>query len=304
MCHHSQLSGNFVAIKCLCKKEVVRLKQVDNIKLEKEVLTFMNHPCVVRCGGAFQDASTLYLVTEYCPGGDIYTLICKQPNRRLEDKQARFYAAGVAMALSYLHVRDLIFRGLNSENVVLDALGFVKIIDFQQIAGLVKRPNKNRNEFTGRRLKRSDHWTVAVHPGPELVQKTKLEPLNTTAFEHMRRRFVPHYFAPEVVNLKRHGRETDWWCLGVLVYEMVTGYPPFYDADPPGLYEKILRRVPEFPVFVMPLARDFMLKTMTKDHTKRLGIFTSRYSYPRYVSLSVIASLVFDNLAMVILANT
>ena len=236
-----KMSGTFVAIKCLSKKEIMRLKQVDNIYLEKEVLTFLNHPMIIRGGGSFQDASTLYLVTELCPGGDLFTLIARQPSRRLDDGPAKFYAAGVAMALSYLHVRDLIYRALNSENVLIDAKGYIKICDFQQVAGILRRPNKGRNEFTKKRLKRKEFWTVAQHPGPELVQKTQREGLNTTAFEHMRRRFVPHYFAPEVVSLGRHGKETDWWCFGVLVYEMLVGYPPFYDADPPGLFDKICR---------------------------------------------------------------
>ena len=266
-----KMSGTFVAIKCLSKKEIMRLKQVDSIYLEKEVLTFLNHPMIIRGGGSFQDASTLYLVTELCPGGDLFTLIARQPSRRLDEGPAKFYAAGVAMALSYLHVRDLIYRALNSENVLIDAKGYIKICDFQQVAGILRRPNKGRNEFTKKRLKRKEFWTVAQHPGPELVQKTQREGLNTTAFEHMRRRFVPHYFAPEVVSLGRHGKETDWWCFGVLVYEMLVGYPPFYDADPPGLFDKICRSQPEFPVFIMPLAKDFMVKTMLKDRIRRLG---------------------------------
>jgi protein kinase A len=270
-CDTLQVSGNFVAIKCLCKKEIVRLRQVENIFAEKEVLTFMNHPCIVRCGGAFQDASTLYLVTELCQGGDLFTLICRQPDRRLEDGQAKFYAAGVAMALAYLHARDLVYRALNSENVVIDAKGYIKIVDFQQIAGVVRRPNRGRNEFSKKRLKSEDNWTVGLHPGPELVHKTQKEPLNTVVFEHLRRRFVPHYFAPEVINLGRHGKETDWWCLGILVYEMITGYPPFYDSDPPGLFDKILRKEIDFPVFVMPLTRNFLVKTLCKDRKRRLG---------------------------------
>ena len=56
-----KMSGTFVAIKCLSKKEIMRLKQVDSIYLEKEVLTFLNHPMIIRGGGSFQDASTLYL---------------------------------------------------------------------------------------------------------------------------------------------------------------------------------------------------------------------------------------------------
>ena len=149
-----KMSGTFVAIKCLSKKEIMRLKQVDSIYLEKEVLTFLNHPMIIRGGGSFQDASTLYLVTELCPGGDLFTLIARQPSRRLDEGPAKFYAAGVAMALSYLHVRDLIYRALNSENVLIDAKGYIKICDFQQVAGILRRPNKGRNEFTKKRLKK------------------------------------------------------------------------------------------------------------------------------------------------------
>ncbi len=59
--------------------------------------------------------------------------------QRLPDKAARFYAGCVCMALQYLHNRDLIFRALNTENVVIHADGYAKLVDFQQAAGLVER---------------------------------------------------------------------------------------------------------------------------------------------------------------------
>ncbi len=92
-----------------------------------------------RSGGTFQDATRIYLVTELCPGGDLFTHISRQPNKRLPEPASKFYAACVAAALLYIHARDLVFRALNSENIVIDAQGYIKLVDFQQVAGLVER---------------------------------------------------------------------------------------------------------------------------------------------------------------------
>ena len=64
---------------------------------------------------------------------------------------------------------------------------------------------------------------MSDHPGPELVYKTAREPARAPALEHERRRFAPHYFAPEVVAGRRHGKEADWWSFGILVHEMLVG---------------------------------------------------------------------------------
>jgi len=52
-----------------------------------------------------------------------------------------------------------------------------------------------------------------------------------TVYQHTRRRVVPHYFAPEVIECKRHGKGSDWYSFGALLYELLTGYTPFIDAS-------------------------------------------------------------------------
>ena len=50
---------------------------------------------------------------------------------------------------------------------------------------------------------------------------------------------TPEYLAPEIILSKGHGKPVDWWALGILIYEMLAGYPPFFDDDPLGIYQKV-----------------------------------------------------------------
>lgn len=58
---------------------------------------------------------------------------------------------------------------------------------------------------------------------------------------------TPEYIAPEILLNQGHGKPVDWWCLGVLVYEMLAGFPPFQDEDPMNIYRKIINSKPKYP---------------------------------------------------------
>jgi len=83
---------------------------------------------------------------------------------------------------------------------------------------------------------------------------------------------TPEYLAPEVIQSKGHGKAADWWSLGILVYEMLAGYPPFYDDNPFGIYQKILLGKVEFPRHIDGQAKDLIRKLMHLDRSKRIGI--------------------------------
>ena len=87
---------------------------------------------------------------------------------------------------------------------------------------------------------------------------------------------TPEYLAPEIIQSKGHGKAVDWWALGVLIYEMLAGYPPFYDENPFGIYQKILagkiqRGKIDFPRHFDVHAKDLIKKLLTADRTKRIG---------------------------------
>mmetsp|Transcript_29581 Transcript_29581/g.81234 ORF Transcript_29581/g.81234 Transcript_29581/m.81234 type:complete len:352 (+) Transcript_29581:74-1129(+) len=153
-------------------------------------------------------------------------------NQRLPNNSARFYAAQVVMAMQYLHGEHIIYRDLNPENVLLDEQGYVKLVDF----GFAKRINLDDIS--------AKTWTLCG---------------------------TPEYLAPEIIQSKGHGRAVDWWALGILIYEMLAGFPPFYDENPFGIYQRILQNKLELPRHFETHARDLIRKLLTADLSKRLG---------------------------------
>jgi serine/threonine protein kinase len=82
---------------------------------------------------------------------------------------------------------------------------------------------------------------------------------------------TPEYLCPEIIQSKGHGFESDWWAFGILLFEFLAGYPPFFDENPFGIYEKILAcRIP-FPSFFDANSKDIIKKLCQADRTKRLG---------------------------------
>ena len=82
---------------------------------------------------------------------------------------------------------------------------------------------------------------------------------------------TPEYLAPEILQAKGHNKAVDWWALGILIYEMLAGYPPFTDENPFVIYEKILAGNIEWPQQVDGVAKDLVRKLLEQDSTKRLG---------------------------------
>ncbi|KAF2164510.1 hypothetical protein M409DRAFT_25387 [Zasmidium cellare ATCC 36951] len=84
---------------------------------------------------------------------------------------------------------------------------------------------------------------------------------------------TPEYLAPELLHGQGYTKAVDWWTLGVLLYEMLTGLPPFYDENTNEMYRKILSEPLHFPgpEIVPPAARDLLSKLLDRDATRRLG---------------------------------
>ncbi|XP_064393943.1 cAMP-dependent protein kinase catalytic subunit PRKX-like [Halichondria panicea] len=82
---------------------------------------------------------------------------------------------------------------------------------------------------------------------------------------------TPEYLAPEIIQGRGHSKLVDWWALGILIYEMLVGYPPFFDEHPFRIYEKILEAKIDWPRHLEPNAKDLVKKLLVRDVTRRLG---------------------------------
>ncbi|CAK0865453.1 unnamed protein product [Prorocentrum cordatum] len=82
---------------------------------------------------------------------------------------------------------------------------------------------------------------------------------------------TPDYMAPEIINMRGHDMSVDWWAMGVLIYELLTGRTPFVGGSSQATYQKVLNTEPKFPAHFTEHARGIVRQLLTKDKSRRLG---------------------------------
>ncbi|CCW64951.1 unnamed protein product [Phytomonas sp. EM1] len=224
ICRYKE-SSKFCALKIMKKQEILRMKQVDHTLAEASILSEICHPFIVNMLKGYMDEEHLYILMEYIPGGELFSHLRKAG--KFPNDVAKFYSAEVILAFEYLHSKEIVYRDLKPENLLLNHDGNIKITDF----GFAKRVVDRTFTLCG----------------------------------------TPEYLAPEIIQGKGHGKAVDWWALGILLYEMLVGYPPFFDEHPYRIYERILEGKVLFPHWVDAKAKDLIRGLLTPDCSRRLG---------------------------------
>ena len=131
----------------------------------------------------------------------------------------------------YLHNKNIIYRDLKPENLLINEDGYLKLTDF----GFAKVIDNRTYTLCG----------------------------------------TPEYLAPEILLQKGHGKAVDWWCLGIIIYEMIVGVDPFADEDPMKVYHNILKEKVKYTACYPKNAKSITKHLLEKDLSKRYGNLTN-----------------------------
>jgi len=254
------------ALKIMKKAEMLKKNQVTHIRAERDVLALADCPWVVKLTYSFQDDKNLYLVMEYLQGGDLMTILMKYDI--LTEEQTRFYISETAMAIQSVHELNYIHRDLKPDNILLDREGHVKLSDF----GLCKAFDNGQVPYLEQYKEEAKKTDASEKAANQQGDKRK-------NWKNRNRKLAystvgtPDYIAPEVFAQTGYGEECDWWSLGVIMYECLVGYPPFYAEDPMSTCRKIVnwKKTLVFPeeAKLSPEAIDLINKLIC-DASKRL----------------------------------
>ena len=121
-------TGEIVAIKKIKKNVLIKKNQVIHIMNEQQFMSKVKSPWIVDLKASFQEQEYLYLVMEYCPGGDLMNLFIEKDI--LPEKEAKFYLAELILAIESIHKLDCIHRDIKPDNILIDADGHIKLSDF------------------------------------------------------------------------------------------------------------------------------------------------------------------------------
>ncbi|EEC09222.1 cAMP-dependent protein kinase catalytic subunit, putative, partial [Ixodes scapularis] len=217
------------ALKCLTKKHIVETQQQEHVLSEKALMMSCRHPFICRMFKTFRDEKYVYMLMEACLGGEVWSLL--RDRGSFDEGTSRFYTGCVLEALQYLHDKGIVYRDLKPENMVLDSVGYAKLVDF----GFSKRVPAGQKT-----------WTFCG---------------------------TPEYVAPEVVLNKGHDRAVDFWAVGVLMFELLAGTPPFAADDPMKTYNVILKGIDmlDFPRNMSRNAVSLIKRLCRENPSERLG---------------------------------
>ncbi|KVI03581.1 PAC motif-containing protein [Cynara cardunculus var. scolymus] len=186
-------------------RELPDANMVHRACAEREILDILDHPFLPALYASFQTQTHVCLITDYCPGGELFMLLDRQPMKVLKEDAVRFYAAEVLVALEYLHCQGIIYRDLKPENVLIQSTGHVALTDFDLSCLTSCKPQLLVPEISEKKKKKKKKH-----------QKGQETPIFMAEPVRASNSFVgtEEYIAPEIISGAGHSSAVDWWALG------------------------------------------------------------------------------------------
>jgi 3-phosphoinositide dependent protein kinase-1 len=242
------------AIKVLDKRHIIKERKVKYVNIEKNTLNRLgDHPGIVRLYYTFQDERSLYYVLDVASGGELLGVLKRMGT--FDEECARYYGAQILDAVEYMHSRGVIHRDLKPENVLLDDQMHVKITDFGT-AKILDPPRQPQDGMNG-----------------NIPFANQGNPMDGSD-DNRANSFVgtAEYVSPELLTDKNACKASDLWAFGCIIYQLLSGRPPFKAANEYQTFQKIVSLDYEFPKGFPPVAKDLVERLLVLDPAKRLSI--------------------------------
>ncbi|XP_064187539.1 microtubule-associated serine/threonine-protein kinase 3-like isoform X5 [Anguilla rostrata] len=234
------------AMKKINRQNLVLRNQIQQVFVERDILTFAENPFVVSMFCSFETRRHLCMVMEYVEGGDCANLLKNMGPLPVD--MTRMYFAETVLALEYLHNYGIVHRDLKPDNLLITLMGHIKLTDF----GLSKIGLMN--------------MTTNLYEGH--IEK------DTREFIDKQVCGTPEYIAPEVILRQGYGKPVDWWAMGIILYEFLVGCVPFFGDTPEELFGQVVSDEIIWPDGDDALpgdAQDLITRLLRQSPLERLG---------------------------------
>ncbi|KAL8057951.1 hypothetical protein ABFX02_04G217300 [Erythranthe guttata] len=292
-------TGELLALKAILRSSIEKAKkkkvtsgnshgdEYRRICFEREVLASLHHPLLPELHGVLITDKIVGYAMDYCSGRDLNYLRKKQTEKMFSDDIIRFYAAELVLALEYLHNSGIVYRDLKPENVMVQENGHLMLVDFDLSTKLAAKSPENRSvsseskpEIKPKKKKKRfgfffNRRDSGISPD-DSVHREELESESVSSEADSVEKsnsFVgtEEYVAPEIILGDGHDFSVDWWCLGVMLYEMLYGTTPFRGVNRKETFYRIITKAPNLTGGLTPL-RDLIGKLLEKDPVKRISV--------------------------------
>ncbi|KAL6497844.1 Serine/Threonine protein kinase, catalytic domain [Orobanche hederae] len=288
-------NGELLALKAILRSSIEKKKlasggngnEYRRVCFEREVLASVHHPLLPKLHGVWITDTVVGYAIDYCSGRDLSSLRKKQTEKMFSDDIIRFYAAELVLALEYLHTLGIVYRDLKPENVMIQENGHLMLVDFDLSTKLSPKSPETRSVSSAESKppqttpkKKKPFGFFFRRRGTEIspdvsVRQSELEPTSPSSESDSVEKsnsFVgtEEYVAPEIILGEGHDFSVDWWCLGVMLYEMLYGTTPFRGANRKETFYRIITKSPNLTGELTPL-RDLIGKLLEKDPAKRVS---------------------------------
>lgn len=209
----------------------------------------------------FQDERNLYFVMTLAKNGDLLPYINKVGS--FDFKCTQFYTAELIVAVEHMHRKGIVHRDLKPENILLDENMHILIADFGSARILDER-----------------------NPEQELDSRRRTNSFVGTA----------QYVSPEILRGEQLTKAADLWAVGCIIYQMISGLPPFHAESEYLIFRKIVQRDLHFPEGFNKIAEDLVQRLIEIEPNKRLGAEDQTDLYESIRSHAFFDGIVWENL--------